>query len=273
MAFDQRPQPVGTREVGRAFVEHEPRAEHQRPGDRPRTHHPAEVGEPEQRVARAEVELVRQVLRGLDREAAVDVDGALRSAGRARRVDEHVRRLGIDVAADRRRPPRRATGVVPPRVAPVVPRRRDAVAGAPHDDDAANRRTVGHRGIGDGLERHPRAASQEPVRGDQHGRLAVGETGRDRRAPRSRRRSACRSPAAGRAPGPRRPSRRASAAGSRRGRRTRRPAPTDVARRSRRPPPAPRSSGAERRRPRPPRRAPRHRGRARLAARSPPARS
>ena len=84
VARDERPEPVRPREVGRALVQHEPGAEQQRPRDRPRTHHPAEVGEPEQAVAATEVELVGEVLGALDREAAVDVDGALRPAGRAR---------------------------------------------------------------------------------------------------------------------------------------------------------------------------------------------
>ena len=179
VALDERPQPVRAREVRRALVEHEPRTEHQRPRDRPRTHHPAEVGEPEQRVAGAQVELVRQVLRGLDREAAVDMDGPLGPSGRARRVDEQVRRLRVDLATDDRFRLARHRGV-PPGVAPVVPRRLDRRASASHDHDAADSRRVGDRGVRDRLEGHPRAASEEAVRGDQHGRLAIGEAGGDR---------------------------------------------------------------------------------------------
>ena len=95
MARQPAPKSVGRGVVGRAFVEHQLGAEQQRTGDCPRTHHPAEVGEPEQAVAGPEVEAVGQVLRALDREAAVDVDGALGPAGRARRVDDHVGRLGV----------------------------------------------------------------------------------------------------------------------------------------------------------------------------------
>ena len=45
---------------------------------------------------------MRQVLGALDREPAVDVDGALRPSGRARGVDEHVRRLGVGRLRPRR---------------------------------------------------------------------------------------------------------------------------------------------------------------------------
>ena len=77
VAGHQLPESIGSRIVGRPFVEHQLSAEQQRARDGPRAHHPAEVGEPEEAVARPEVEAVREVLRALDREAAVDVDGAL----------------------------------------------------------------------------------------------------------------------------------------------------------------------------------------------------
>ena len=141
MTRHERPQPAGVGPVGRALVDDQPRAEQQRPADRPRAHHPAEVGEPAQRVARAQVERVGEVLGGLDREAAVDVDGALRLAGRARGVDHHVRRLGVGQRHRRRRP--RAAGPASPRPAPRTTRRpgpasigtSSAVAPEPPDDD------------------------------------------------------------------------------------------------------------------------------------------
>ena len=180
MALDQRPEAVGAGEVRCALVEHEPRAEQQRPRDRPGTHHPAEVREPEQRVAAAEVELVGQVLRALDREAAVHVDRALRPAGRARGVDEHVGRLGVDLAADRRR--RLALDrIVPPRVTTGRPGRVERLARAPDHQHPPDRRRRRDRLVGDGLERDPRSAAQEAVGGDQHRRLAVGEARRDGR--------------------------------------------------------------------------------------------
>ena len=51
VAIDKGPEPIRSREVGRALVQHQSRAPEQRAGDRPRAHHPAEVGEPEQGVA------------------------------------------------------------------------------------------------------------------------------------------------------------------------------------------------------------------------------
>ena len=92
---DEAPDPVRAREVRCSLVHDEPGAEQEGPGDRPRPHHPAEVGEPEERVALAKVERVGEILGALDRETAVDVDGALRPARRSGRVDQHVGRLGI----------------------------------------------------------------------------------------------------------------------------------------------------------------------------------
>ena len=51
VAGDERPQPIRARVVRRALVQDEPGAEQERAGDRPRAHHPAEVGEPEEGVA------------------------------------------------------------------------------------------------------------------------------------------------------------------------------------------------------------------------------
>ena len=51
--FDDRPEPVGRREVGRAVEEHERAAVGERADDLPRPHDPADVGEPEQPLARA----------------------------------------------------------------------------------------------------------------------------------------------------------------------------------------------------------------------------
>ena len=50
---DERPQPVGRRVVRRAFVEYDRRAERQPAENRPRSHHPAHVREPEEHFARA----------------------------------------------------------------------------------------------------------------------------------------------------------------------------------------------------------------------------
>ena len=148
--------------------------------DRPRAHHPAEVGEPEQGVATPEIELVGEVLRALDREAPVDVDGALRPPGRTRGVDQHVGRLGIDVLVGELR--RLAVdGLVPPSVASSRPRYVQRGAGAPNDEHPSHRRRRRDRLVRDRLEPDPRAAPEEPIRGDEHGGLAVGQPSRDRR--------------------------------------------------------------------------------------------
>ena len=82
MPLDERPQPVGTRVVGRAVVEHERAAVRERADDLPRPHDPADVGEPEQPLAGPQVHLERDLLGDLDEEAAVHVHRALR-AGRS----------------------------------------------------------------------------------------------------------------------------------------------------------------------------------------------
>ena len=71
-----------------------------RADDRPRAHDPAHVGREVDAVALLDVGLVRGLARDRDEEAALDEQRALRLAGRARRVGEQVRRLGVDL--DRR---------------------------------------------------------------------------------------------------------------------------------------------------------------------------
>ena len=164
VALDDRPQAVRAGEVRRALVQHEPGAAQERPGDRPGAHHPAEVGEPEEAVAGAEVEVVGEVLRGLDREAAVDMDRPLGPAGRPGRVDEHERGLGVDVARWVAPRPRSVAGpdarrdqrLVPPDVATGRPRRVDRIARPPDDEDVPHRWHGGDRRVGDALQRDPR---------------------------------------------------------------------------------------------------------------------
>ena len=184
VAGGDRPDPVGPREVRRALVHHEPGAEEQRTGDRPGAHHPAEVREPEQAVARSKVERVGEVLGGLDRESAVDVDRRLRLAGRARRVDQHVRRLGVGVGASasstsrapgrpadhqRSRPSARSELCRPTRPQP------------PDDDDALDRRRPLQRLVGDLLEVDLAAPPPEPVGRDEEPGAAVRQPRGDRR--------------------------------------------------------------------------------------------
>ena len=157
--------------VRRALVDHERRAEHQRPADRPRPHHPAHVGQPEERVVLLNVEEVRHVLRALDREAAVDVDRALGLAGGARGVDQHVRVFGLG----QRRSRSPATG----QARPHATRRRAPRAREPRWPTRRTTsvcwtfRRLGGRGVGGLLHRHDLAAPVEAVGRDKHLRAAV----------------------------------------------------------------------------------------------------
>ena len=91
----------------------------------PRAHDPAHVGDEVDHVAGLRVGLVGDLARDRDEEAALDVEHALRRAGRARGVGEEVRMLGVDLE---RRELARATRqrLVPEtsRPAASVPRRR-----------------------------------------------------------------------------------------------------------------------------------------------------
>ena len=101
VALDERPQPVGVGEVGRAVVQHERAAVGERADDLPRAHDPADVGEPEQPLARAQVGLERDLFGDLHEEAAVHVHRALGPAGRAARVRDEQRMLAVDDDARR----------------------------------------------------------------------------------------------------------------------------------------------------------------------------
>ncbi len=118
--------------VGSAVVEEHRRAERERADDLPRPHDPAEVGDPMQDLARAQVHLVGDLLRDLHEEPAVDVQHALRAAGGAARVADEQRvlalqRLGVEAA--RRRPSAisRATSRARPPAAPSPACRRTIV--------------------------------------------------------------------------------------------------------------------------------------------------
>ena len=95
MPLHHLPDPPRVREVGRAVVEEDGRAEHQAPADDPRPHHPPHIGEPEDRVRRLDVEAVGHILQALDREPALHMDHALGPPGRTRRVDYHVKLFGV----------------------------------------------------------------------------------------------------------------------------------------------------------------------------------
>src|SRR5579875_4172638 len=96
MALDDAPDAIRRGIVGSAFVEHGGCTERESADDQPRAHHPAHVCEPEQDFAFAQVEQMREVLRGLQREAGVIMDGAFGTSGGARRIDDEtwVHRIG-----------------------------------------------------------------------------------------------------------------------------------------------------------------------------------
>ena len=160
--------------VRRAVVQDDGRAEHQSAGDEPGTHHPADVRRPEDHVPLLQVEAVREVLRGLERKPAVDMDCAFRRARRPRRVDHHERIFGGRVGEVRLG---RMLELGPEHVAPtpwvVAP-------DAPHDDDRVDAGRRVRRRIGGLLHRHDLPAAVEAVGGDQHLRFRVAQAPRDR---------------------------------------------------------------------------------------------
>src|SRR5688572_4824723 len=99
VTLDHVPDAVRLRKVGRAVVHEEGRAEHERAADSPRPHHPPYVGVPEEDIAWLNIEAVGHVLRALDGKATVDVLRALWLARGARRVDYHVKLLGVGAHA------------------------------------------------------------------------------------------------------------------------------------------------------------------------------
>ena len=87
-------------------------------------------------LARVHVRLVGDLARDRDEEAAVDVDGALRPAGRARRVREQVGRLRVDL--DRRQVAAGARGQLVP-VAVAAEHHRRVLEPEPPPDDRVRR--------------------------------------------------------------------------------------------------------------------------------------
>ncbi len=189
MPLHERPDAAGVGVIRGAFEHHEASPDQERSADRPRSHHPAEIGDPAQGVSGPQVEGVGQVLRGLDREAAVNVGGAFRGAGRPGRVDDHVGGLGIDRPRrsrhrGQRRPLRRVRFAVPPRVPQRVGQGCGESAGleAPNDQDPADARRVRERLRRQRGHRDRPAAPKEAIRGHQVCRLERAEAGGDGRS-------------------------------------------------------------------------------------------
>ena len=146
--------------------------------DRPRPHHPAEVGDQKRTSSALHVEAVGHVLRGLDREAAVDVDRALRPAGGAGGVDDHV-------GVVRRRSRRSRTRQAGPGTTSCHQTSRPAVQGT-------SRRCAARRGRCARRRRPPprrRPPSwgpchgAEPRRGDEQVCVAIAQSGGERLGP------------------------------------------------------------------------------------------
>src|SRR5690606_4873979 len=144
----------------RSLVDDDGGAEHEGAGDHPGPHHPAEVGEPEEAVVWVKIETVGEVVRGLDREPGMDVDGAFRASGGAGGVDDHVwivggGRQGVEPGVVA------GCNIVPPVVPVAVPgdvRSRSLV-----DDAGLHGWRSPQGGVGDGLERDLLATTGEGI--------------------------------------------------------------------------------------------------------------
>ncbi len=115
-------------------------------------------------------------LRRFHGEAAVHVHRALRPAGRAGRVDDHVRIFGGHIGECLIGAAPACHDVVPPHVALA---QAHLAPEPPGDDHRADGCSVGG-GVGRLLHPHHLAAPAETVGGDEHARLTVAQPTRDR---------------------------------------------------------------------------------------------
>ena len=186
LALDQRPQPVGRRPVRSALCEQHRAAEGVPAHHFPGAHDPAHVRHEVNDLARLRVGLIGDLARDRDQEPALDVDDPFRPPGRAGRVGEQVRMLGVDLERLQRPGPLHHLGVE------EVPawRHRDVVAAEPApDDDVLDRGRLANGVVDDLLHRHLASASQRTVGSDDHLCFGVlqplcdrwgGEAGEDR---------------------------------------------------------------------------------------------
>src|SRR5579885_149352 len=91
MALNHFPDPVRRGVVRGSFIQEGSGTERKATNYQPWSHHPAHVGEPEHHLIRPKVEQMRHILRRLERETRVIMNGALGFAGRTRCIDEHER--------------------------------------------------------------------------------------------------------------------------------------------------------------------------------------
>jgi hypothetical protein len=172
----QRPQPVDAGIVRRAVVEAEGRPQQRGAENQPRSHHPAHVGDPVHHVAGMHIGAEGHVLGGLDREAAVGVDGAFRPAGRAAGVDEHQPVFGGGVFGFGR-VRLRGHQLMPPVVAAGL--HGHIIAGAAQDDLVGQRWHLGRCFVGHRFHGHNQASAISAVGGEERLSPRVGQPGDD----------------------------------------------------------------------------------------------
>ena len=185
VSVDHLPEAVRLRVVWCTLVHHHRPAGRVVPDQRPRPHHPADVGDPEEPVGRLLVEAEVDLLGALREDARVGVDDPLRLAGGPGGVQQHgllIAREPLRLVVDRPRldrlGPRHVAIRVPRnRVRSVALRRR---AQAVVDDDVIDVAGCLYRLVGGRFQSHLAPATVEPVPGEQDRRLGVCDPSRRR---------------------------------------------------------------------------------------------
>src|SRR5436190_18620613 len=95
MALDHLPDPRGRWKIRRAIVDENSSTEVMVADDGPRPHHPADVGEPEEAIARLVIESQINFLAHLRKAAGMGVDRALRFARSAGGIEDECLAFGI----------------------------------------------------------------------------------------------------------------------------------------------------------------------------------
>ena len=158
----------------RSLRQQDRRAQRQRAHDLPRPHDPAQVGDPMEHFAGMQVDLVGHLLAHLDQEPAVHVQHALRTAGRAARVADEQRMLGVEGLRGKRLVRLCLAKLLPVVIAADMP--RGIVSRQPTPDDDRSHTGLLGRPVGDLLHRHDLPLAEEPVRGQEHLHAGIGQT-------------------------------------------------------------------------------------------------
>ena len=96
MTLGKLPEPRGIGPVGRAIKTDHRDARGVRADRDPRAHDPAHIGKPHRAIVRPQIRSKTSLQGELDEQAAVDVDGAFRLPGGARRVTDQDGMLAVD---------------------------------------------------------------------------------------------------------------------------------------------------------------------------------